>query len=200
MDSKSTYHTTSPTTPHCLWFIVSLDNFFHSYGEVIIIGEGLRILTYARHSWPFRSQSSLEMEKDHIGNARCLFLINYVHNKTILRMKKVLTVTRYISEDHCHSHLMPSVSKESCHYLYLTTQICRGWNSNTQPFACGANALTHRRLLLMSSDFCIFYSRICIDHAIHTETRVLIPMTVGSESLLCPYNTIISTSYRIHTV
>ena len=25
----------------------------------------------------------------------------------------------------------------------LTTQVCRGWDSNAQPSACGANALTH---------------------------------------------------------
>ena len=32
---------------------------FHSYGDVTITGEGLQILTYARHSWPFGSKGSL---------------------------------------------------------------------------------------------------------------------------------------------
>ena len=32
---------------------------FHSYGDVTITGEGLQILTYARHSWPLSSEGSL---------------------------------------------------------------------------------------------------------------------------------------------
>ena len=32
---------------------------FHSYGDVNITGEGLQILTYARHFWPFSNESSL---------------------------------------------------------------------------------------------------------------------------------------------
>ena len=32
---------------------------FHSYGDVFIAGEGLQILTYARHSWPLSSERSL---------------------------------------------------------------------------------------------------------------------------------------------
>ena len=31
----------------------------HSYGDVTIAGEGLQILTYARHSWPVSSEGSL---------------------------------------------------------------------------------------------------------------------------------------------
>ena len=49
-----------------------------------------------------------------------------------------------ISEDPWHSHLMRSVwqwSFTTC----LTTSVCRGWDSNTQPYACGANALIHCR-------------------------------------------------------
>ena len=42
----------------CLGFIVPLEN-FHSYGDVIISGEGLQILTYARHSRPLSSEGSL---------------------------------------------------------------------------------------------------------------------------------------------
>ena len=41
-----------------LEFIVLLENFY-SYGEVTIAGEGLQILTYARHSWPLSSEGSL---------------------------------------------------------------------------------------------------------------------------------------------
>ena len=32
---------------------------FHSYGDVTIAGEGLQILTYARHSWTLSSEGSL---------------------------------------------------------------------------------------------------------------------------------------------
>ena len=32
---------------------------FHSYGDVTITGEGLQILTFARHSWPLSSEGSL---------------------------------------------------------------------------------------------------------------------------------------------
>ena len=42
----------------CLGFS-SYSRIFHSYGVVTISGEGLEILTYARHSWPFFSVSHL---------------------------------------------------------------------------------------------------------------------------------------------
>ena len=38
---------------------------FHSYKDVTITGEGLQILTYARHSWPFSREGSLAC------NAQC---------------------------------------------------------------------------------------------------------------------------------
>ena len=47
-----------------------------------------------------------------------------------------------ISEDPWHSHLMLSIWKWSCHYLF-SRLVCRGWDSNTHLFACEANALTH---------------------------------------------------------
>ena len=46
-----------------------------------------------------------------------------------------------ISEDTWHSHLVPSVWQWSCHYLFYDL-VCSGWNTNTQPSACEANALT----------------------------------------------------------
>ena len=42
----------------CLGFSSHL-RIFHSYGDITIDGEGLQILTYARHSWPLSSESSL---------------------------------------------------------------------------------------------------------------------------------------------
>ena len=32
--------------------------FFNSYGDVTIAGEGLQTLTYERHSWPLNSEGS----------------------------------------------------------------------------------------------------------------------------------------------
>ena len=42
-----------------VWFILSHSRIFHSYGDVIIAGEGLKILTFARHLWPLSSEGSL---------------------------------------------------------------------------------------------------------------------------------------------
>ena len=42
-----------------VWGLSSHSRTFHSYGDVIITGEGLQILTYAQHSWPLSSESSL---------------------------------------------------------------------------------------------------------------------------------------------
>ena len=48
-----------------------------------------------------------------------------------------------IYEDPWHSH--PSVWqwKVEMSLLVLTTYVCRGWDSNTHPSSCGANAITH---------------------------------------------------------
>ena len=42
-----------------VWGLSSHSRIFHSYGDVTITGEGLQILTYARHSWPLSSEGSL---------------------------------------------------------------------------------------------------------------------------------------------
>ena len=42
-----------------VWVFSSHSRIFHSYGNVTICGEGLQILTYARPSWPLRSEGSL---------------------------------------------------------------------------------------------------------------------------------------------
>ena len=42
-----------------VWSLSSHSRIFHSYGNVIINGEGLQILTYARRSWPLSSEGSL---------------------------------------------------------------------------------------------------------------------------------------------
>ena len=42
-----------------VWDLTSHSRIFHSYGDVTITGEGLQILTYARHSWSLSSKRSL---------------------------------------------------------------------------------------------------------------------------------------------
>ena len=41
------------------WVFSSHTIIFHSYGDGIIAGEGLQILTYSRHSWSLSSEGSL---------------------------------------------------------------------------------------------------------------------------------------------
>ena len=41
-----------------VWNFSSHSRIFHSYKDVTIAGEGLQILTYARHSWPLSSEGS----------------------------------------------------------------------------------------------------------------------------------------------
>ena len=81
----------------CLGFFVPLEN-FHSYGDVTITGEGLQILTYARHLWPSSSEGSLP----------CHTLYDKGHPFIMV-----------ISEDPSHSHLLLIVWQCSCHYLFL---------------------------------------------------------------------------------
>ena len=81
----------------CLEFIVPLEN-FHSYGDATIAGEGLQILTYARHSWPLSTEGSLTR-----------------HTQCDTGLPFIMV----ISEDSLHLHLLPSVWQWSCHYLFL---------------------------------------------------------------------------------
>ena len=82
------------------WFLdfSSHSRIFHLHGDVIITGEDLQILTYARHSWPLSSEGSLAC---------------HIYCDTGHPFKMV------ISEDPWHSHLLPSVWQWSCHYLFL---------------------------------------------------------------------------------
>ena len=48
-----------------------------------------------------------------------------------------------ISEDPWHSHPFAERLAMKLSLPVPTTKVCRGWDSNTQPSTCGANALTH---------------------------------------------------------
>ena len=39
-----------------IWGFTSHSRMSHSYGDVMITGEGRQILTYVRHSWPLSSE------------------------------------------------------------------------------------------------------------------------------------------------
>ena len=83
---------------------------FHSYGDVTITGKGLLILTFARHSWPLRSEGSLTCHT-YCDTGQPFIMI--------------------ISEDPWHSHLLPSVWQWRCHYLSLTTWASPDQESNS---------------------------------------------------------------------
>ena len=70
----------------------------HSFGDVIISGEGLKILAYARNSWSLSSEGALTC---------------HTYCDTGHRFKMV------ISEDTWQSHLLPSFWQCSCRYLFL---------------------------------------------------------------------------------
>ena len=91
---------------------------FHSYVDVTITGEGLRILTYARHSWPLSSEGSFSVP-------HLLWHGSSVYNYH-LRGPVPLTP---IAERLAVELSLP----------LFTISVCRGWDSNTQP----PNALTH---------------------------------------------------------
>ena len=107
----------------CFLFVcgfTSYSRIFHSYGGATITGEGLHILTYTRHSWPLSS----------VGSLAC-------HTSCDTGHPFIMDIT----EDPWHSHLLPSVWLWNCHYL-ISRLKRRSWDSNTQPSACLANALT----------------------------------------------------------
>ena len=112
-----------------VWSLSSHSRIFHSYGDVTIPGEGLQILTYARHSWPLSSEGSL-------ASHNLLWHGASVYNG---HLRGPVTFTP-IAERLAVELSLP----------VFTTYVCRGWDSNNQPSACGArwgcsNPLRHRR-------------------------------------------------------
>ena len=85
----------------CLVFFFVYSRIVYWHKDVTIAGEGLQILTFARHTWPLRSEGSL------VCHAYC--------DTGHLFIKVSL-------QDPWHSQLLPSVWQWSRHYL-----ICRGW-------------------------------------------------------------------------
>ena len=84
-------------------------------------GEGLQILTYTWHLWLLSSEGSFSE----------MTLINGcpVYNGHLLGPVTLKSIAQRLEVE------------LSLHVF--TIYVCRGWNSNTKPSACGANALIH---------------------------------------------------------
>ena len=97
----------------CLcFFFVALENFS------LITGEGLQILTYARHSWPLSSEDG---------------------TPTVTR--GIHSFKMVISEDPWPSHLLSSVWQLSIAVFFRLRSVAAGiWSSKR--FACGTNKST----------------------------------------------------------
>ena len=104
-----------------VWSLSPHSRIYHSLEDVTISGEGLHIFTYARHLWPLSSEGSFACHT-YYDTGRPFIMV--------------------ISENPWHTPIAERLAGELS-LPVLTTYICRGWNSNTQPSACGANALTH---------------------------------------------------------
>ena len=115
-------------TKVCLivWSISSQSRFFLRIWIRHHCRRGLLILTYARHSWPLSSEGSLA----------CHTYCDSGH--------PFIMVT---SEDQWHSHLLPSVSQWSCHYLFYYFGLSRlGIEHLT--FHCATAAVLRKSIII----------------------------------------------------
>ena len=99
------------------WGFSFRSRIFHSYGDVT--GEGLQMLTYARHSWPLSSE----------GYLACRNLL--WHGASVIIV---------ISEDPWQTHIAERLAVELS--LPAFYDLGCGFDSDIKPFACGSNALT----------------------------------------------------------
>ena len=118
-----------------IFFFVCLECFFplknfHSFKDVTIAGEGLHILTgsalMAIEQWGFFSVPHLLWHGPSIVS-RLLWYGPSIYNG-YLRGPMSLT---------------PVAERLAVELSLSVLTVCRGWDSNTQPSACEANALTH---------------------------------------------------------
>ena len=102
----------------CLFGVYCLTrNIFHPYGDVNIIGEGLQILTYAKHSLPLSSE----------GSWAC-------HNYCDTGHPFIMVIPEYPWQ----SRLLPRVYQWSCHFLFLRLRSVRGGIRKPYLSACGS--------------------------------------------------------------
>ena len=100
-----------------------------SYKDLSVTGKRLQSLTYARHSWPLNSERSLA----------CHTYLTSVYNGYL---RRPVTFT------HITEHLTVELSLP-----VLTTWVCHGWDSNTQPFFGEGTLPTAPPLQLFLTDF-----------------------------------------------
>ena len=91
---------------------------FYSYVEVIIISEGLQILTYARYLWPLSSEVRTILSVLHLLSHGAS-----VYNGNLRGPIRLTAVAERLAVE----LLQP----------FLKTYVCRGWDSNTQPLLAG---------------------------------------------------------------
>ena len=106
----------------CVWCFSSHSRVFHSYRDFTITGEGQQILTYAWHSWPLSSEGSLACHAC-CDTGAFVYYGHFPGPATLTPIAERLTVD--LSQP------------------FLTAQVYRRWDQNTQHSACGATAFTH---------------------------------------------------------
>ena len=79
-----------------VWGLSSHSRMFYSDGDVTITGEGLQMLTYARHSWSSSSDSSLECHHYYIVFFRHLTLDNHIYNRAFNRGVKKIKIKKKV--------------------------------------------------------------------------------------------------------
>ena len=130
----------------CLGFYVPFENFsLNIYGDITIAGEGLQILTYARHSWPLSSENSLA----HLLLHRASFYNGHLQGPVTLTP---------IAE-----HLAVELSLP----VFMTWVSC-GWDSNTQPSPMRGKRsypLRHRRSKILIDIYTWIYTGIIFKSA-----------------------------------
>ena len=114
-----------------VWGLSSHSRHFHSYGDVTITSAGLQIFTQTRHSCPVR------------------FLQRAA--PTVLRGIRIKWSSPRTRDTHtCIAERLRLTVELSL--PVFTTQVCSGWDSNTQPFARGANAVTQGATTVVMRD------------------------------------------------
>ena len=101
-----------------VWGLSSYSRIFHLYGDAIIASGRVHIFNSARHSWPFSSE----------GSSACHTYCVNVYNGHLRGPVKLAPIAERLAVE--------------LSLTVFSTNVCRGWDSNTQPSACGENALT----------------------------------------------------------
>ena len=119
----------------CLFVCSTHSRIFHSFGDATITGEGLQILTHARHLRPLSSEGSLA----------CSTCCDTGHPFIMV-----------ISEDPWHSYILPSVKQLSCHHLFYSPNRSSSELFWSQFVCCPSSSLSSLSSLYLLKTFHIF--------------------------------------------